>query len=45
MKEIQKSDMVAFMKFCPGNWSCGNITVKKQEYILLIRKSIHLTIN
>ena len=27
MKEIQKSDMVASMKFCPGNWSCGNITV------------------
>ena len=21
------SDMVASMKFCPGNWSCGNITV------------------
>ena len=47
IKEIQKSDMIASMKFCPGNWSCGNITVtmKNKKYILLISKSIHLTIN
>ena len=27
MKEIQKSYIVASLKLCPGNWSCGNITV------------------